>query len=168
MRPVDDDLTQIALDEVPKSSPIRAALGYWRQIAPDGKLPGRQHLEPLDIPPLLPWLFLVDVLREPQGLDFRYRLIGTANVDLVGRDATQRRVREAFAGFQAEIMMLQYSTTVEAGQPTFWRASLPADDRPPADCYRGLFPFAKDGRNVDMLLGLLVPQDLVVAFPPQR
>ena len=168
MPTVDEDLIQIALDEIPKNSPIRATLAYWHQIAPDGELPGRQHLEPLDIPSLLPWIFLVDVLREPQGLDFRYRLVGTANVDLVGQDATRRRIREAFPVLQAEIMMLQYGATVEGGCPTFWRARLPADDRPPIDCYRGLFPFAKDGRTVDMLLGLLAPYDLVVAFPVGR
>src|SRR5258707_1296396 len=48
---------------------------YWRAAAPPGRLPGRQHIAPEDIVPLLSRLWMLDVFREP--LRFRYRLVGT-------------------------------------------------------------------------------------------
>ena len=44
---------------------VGAAFAYWRGIRPDdAALPGRQHLDPLHIPHLLPHIWLVDVLRD--------------------------------------------------------------------------------------------------------
>src|SRR5262245_24319768 len=51
---------------------------YWLSVAPPDRLPGRQHIAPEDLIPLLPRLWLLDVYRDP--LRFRYRLVGTAVV----------------------------------------------------------------------------------------
>lgn len=49
----------------------RCLYEYWHSKRPsDAALPGRQHVDPLEIPSLLPHLFLIDVVREP--LRFRY------------------------------------------------------------------------------------------------
>ena len=64
--------------ELPASAhpKVSALYEYWKSITPDpGRLPGRQHLDPADIPTLLPNIWLLDVLEAP--LRFRYRLIGT-------------------------------------------------------------------------------------------
>lgn len=55
---------------------IRGLTEYWVSIRPPGLLPGRQHFEPLDVPALLPNLWLVDVIRGAAPR-FRYRLVGT-------------------------------------------------------------------------------------------
>ena len=62
---------------------------YLAGVAPPGRLPGRQHIDPVDFPTLLPFVNLVDVEREQgegeQGardagrMRFRYRLVGTIN-----------------------------------------------------------------------------------------
>ena len=49
---------------------------YWRDVAPPGMLPGRQHIDPVDIPKLLANIWLLDVVGEP--VRFRFRLIGDA------------------------------------------------------------------------------------------
>src|SRR6266849_5312118 len=60
---------------------IRALYDYWCGIHPtEAILPGRQHVEPLDLAEVLRWLWLVDVQREP--LRFRYRLVGTGHRDV--------------------------------------------------------------------------------------
>jgi hypothetical protein len=57
------------------------------QHPPGGGLPGRQHVDPLEIgPSLLPLLFLLEV--EDPPLRFRYRLTGTHMVKGIGSDPT--------------------------------------------------------------------------------
>lgn len=67
--------------------------GYWRSIAPQGALPGRQHFDPMDVPDLLSCLWLLDVQRDPFRL--RYRLAGTAIVEAIGREVTGQWLDEA-------------------------------------------------------------------------
>ena len=73
-------------DAAPK---IRALYAYWQAIHPEpDRLPGRQHLDPLDIPELLANIWMADVQREP--LRFRFRLVGTEIVKFTGRDSPGR------------------------------------------------------------------------------
>src|SRR5260370_41126453 len=66
---------------------------YWLSIKPAGGLPGRQHFDPLDIPHLMPRVWMLDVLREP--LRYRYRLARTKAVGTLGRQGHGRTVEEA-------------------------------------------------------------------------
>jgi PAS domain-containing protein len=129
---------------------------YWRSIAPPGALPGRQHLDPVDIPDLLSCLWLLDVQREPFRL--RYRLAGTTIIEAIGREVTGQWLDEAHpkiedrAGFLA-----RYSGVVENGQPS-WRKGYPRlwTHRDFGAVENLLLPFARDGRTVDMLCALTV------------
>jgi hypothetical protein len=48
---------------------IRRLLEYWESVRPvGGGLPGRQHIDPVAIPELLPWLWMLDVERDPRFL----------------------------------------------------------------------------------------------------
>src|SRR3546814_18827524 len=74
-KPPSPTLSAIILpeDAAPK---IKALLAYWQSIHPaGGGLPGRRHLDPVDIPELLPNIWMIDVKRGP--LRFRFRLVGT-------------------------------------------------------------------------------------------
>ena len=67
----------------------RALYEHWQRIHPTpGAFPGRQHFDPLDVPKLLPNLWLVDVARDPWR--FRYRVVGTA-LGEAGAPATRGR-----------------------------------------------------------------------------
>src|SRR5690242_1355091 len=56
---------------------IVALYDYWRSKAPgEGLLPGRRHIDPVDIPRLLPNVWLLDVVDDPRR--FRVRLVGGA------------------------------------------------------------------------------------------
>ena len=52
---------------------FRRLAEYLAAKAPPGKLAGRQHIDPLEIPDLLPHLMLVDVIPEAGG-EPRYRI----------------------------------------------------------------------------------------------
>jgi len=63
--------------------------GYWLAIRPvQGLLPGRQHFDPLAIPKVMPRLWLLDVVREAGTMRFRYRLVGTKEVETLQREVT--------------------------------------------------------------------------------
>lgn len=140
----------------PHSLPIRF-LRYWVRISPEGRLPGRQHLDPVEIPTIIPWLALVDVHRTDASLDYVVRLVGTANVQLVGIDPTGKRLRDSFDPSLVDPIIEVYDHTVAAGEPGCWLVTVPSEQKAFISCYRALYPLARDGATVDMLAALLVP-----------
>lgn len=150
----------VGVDAFPEGSPVLRLHRYWRSIAPSpDTLPGRQHVDPLDIGPwLMPWIFLMDVIREHGApFDYLFRLVGTSSAALVGRDATGQRASEVFGRVDAGFMLATFDQTVAGGAPTFWIATVPHDRIGEVTIHRGLFPLARDGRTVDMLLCLSAP-----------
>jgi hypothetical protein len=63
----------LAIGEL-KSAVIRASYEYWLSKCRAGQPPRRADIDPVDVPKLLPYFLLKDVLYEP--LDFRYRIVG--------------------------------------------------------------------------------------------
>lgn len=69
-----------ALDLDSATPRLRLAFDYWTAKCGSRPMPSRVDLEPAEMKPLLPYLVLMDVLRDARPgwpLDFRYRLIGT-------------------------------------------------------------------------------------------
>jgi hypothetical protein len=150
-------LDRTAMVVPPNADPrVRRLYDYWCSIRPGpDALPGRQHLDPADLVPLLPSIWILDVQRAP--LRFRYRLVGTEHRVAIGRELTGLWVDEAFPSFAAEPMSAQFVETALEGVPAF-REGPPAyhvDDR-----YqwteRLLTPLARDARTVDMVLAITV------------
>ena len=128
---------------------LRALYEYWERCRPVDGLPGRQHLDPLDIPGLLPNLLLIDVLSSD---NFRYRLVGTALSRRVGRDTTGLSIVEAYPDDDWEEIHPDYLYVLDKQKPCLrWTAV--TDSRGKSQAYqRLLLPLAGDGRNVDMIL----------------
>ena len=69
---------------------------YLGKAAPPGKLAGRQHIDPVDLgTSILPFINLVEVIRQGEGLRFRYRLVGTRQTYAAGREITGKFTEEA-------------------------------------------------------------------------
>jgi len=134
---------------------IAAIHAYWQGIrpAPD-LLPGRQHFEPLDVPDLLPHIWLVDVERKPFRL--RFRLVGTAHVEIRKRDLTGCYVDEEFP---TSPVFTHRAREVVATCGHSWRRGRPnwdLGDEAFAALENIILPLARDGRTVDMLLCLTI------------
>jgi len=131
---------------------VRAIYDYWMSVHPKGGgLPGRQHIDPVDIPLLLPNIWLIDVYREPYR--FRFRLVGTLVVDYAGEDNTGKWFDERWPDFDSSVFV----DVVESGQPSWSRGR--SKMRPEKNYYeleRVRFPLATDGKTVDMILSLTV------------
>ncbi|MBT4045159.1 MAG: PAS domain-containing protein [Rhodospirillaceae bacterium] len=153
------DVERVEYADVPGDSLITEFFTYWRSIAKGAAMPARPDLDPIDIPMIIPWMFLIDVLRQSTGIDFRFRLIGGRNAELVRQDGTGKLVGEVFPEATAALMRHSYTEVVELRQPLCWLANVPDQDRAFIACYRALFPFSADGQAVNLIAGLLMPVD---------
>lgn len=129
---------------------------YWRSISPrEEGLPGRQHFDPLDIPALLPWVWLVDAHRDP--LRFKYRLMGTEHARLSGRDVTGRWMDEVHPDFAQLDVYPQWVAVVERAELGYRRGPplFPLRDEY-EEMERLLLPLARNGADVDMVLAMTV------------
>lgn len=132
---------------------------YWNGLrpAPD-LLPGRQHFDPVDIPALLPYLWLLDVSRDP--LRFRYRLSGTELVKAMGADFNGKYLDEIRGDFANTTTGLQHAEVVRTGAPAF-REGWPTLHQGMEFRWmqRLVLPLARDGKTVDIVLGIGVYDD---------
>ena len=95
---------------------LQDALKYWDSKREGRRMPARHDLDPiLEVPKLLPWIILVDVLRNP--LDFRYRLIGSGVVDRSRRNFTRKLFSELTHIGPDSQLWKQRATVVETGAP---------------------------------------------------
>lgn len=138
---------------------LRAFDGYWRSRAPGGRLPGRQHIDPLDVPTLLPNLVLFDV--EPQDADadklrFRVRLAGGTLVELVGANPTGRYLDDFVAPDRRAQINAVYADIVRCRSAHYWECQLWTPGREFVRIQRLALPLARDGATVDMIVACYV------------
>jgi hypothetical protein len=120
---------------------------YWLDKWQDGRMPTRADIEPLEIPALLPQVYLVDVERNP--LRFRFRLVGTRIVAWFGRDTTGQEI--------AAELVERYREAVTTGRPLFDSLSLAGKAGRQGSYQRVLLPLAGASGRIEMLLGGLQP-----------
>ena len=73
-----------------------ALIAYWDRHREDAPAPKRSHIDPIEIPRLLPYVGLIDV--EDNGAGFRIRLVGQHIVDNHGRNIVGDRIDRHGAG----------------------------------------------------------------------
>jgi hypothetical protein len=131
---------------------------YWLGKAPAGKLPGRQHIDPVEFSPrLLPHVLLLDVERSDPAPRFRFRVAGTAFVDLIGREVRGRCYDEIAAPERVEPVCGALRKIAETGSPVFLEGPLTVPSRDFVWVKRLGLPLARDGENVDMILAAFHP-----------
>ncbi len=136
----------------------RRACSYWRSKSPEGRLPGRRDIDPLEVPDLLPWLTLIDVVweggedGEGKRLRLRCRLIGTEVVDRFGRDITGFYAEEAYPEDYLAQALETYGAIIESRRPQLSRHQIPIEGREHAEYDRLILPLAGDGDRVDMFM----------------
>jgi hypothetical protein len=145
---------------------IATLLRYWQMKRPQPNLlPGRQHIWPSEIIGLLRNVWLCDVQRRP--LRFRYRLIGSTISYLMEHDCTGAWLDEVHQGFMLSPAYADFMEAVEAGTPAYYKgAPLFHVEKDYIWMERLLLPLARDGRDVDMLLGITLygpPRDIFAA-----
>ncbi len=137
-------------------SPLhREAYRYWCSKLEAGRLPGREAIDPLELPSVLPWLNLTDVVRDGDQYRFRHRLIGTGIVSRYGRDATGSWFDELYDADVLESHQRDYIALVESGHPSLSRVPMPVKEKSFITYLRLALPLASDGSTVDMIMVVL-------------
>jgi len=141
--------------EPPSTHPRFAEMiGYMKEVAPDGRLPGRQHIDPLDFRSVISLVNLMDVDRSGESPRFRYRLVGEVQTRNVGQELTGLYLEEAVVPELLARVQANMTKAVVTRQPVFDSFPIPHPDRHFIVAQRMYFPLAADGETVDMLLVL--------------
>jgi len=131
---------------------LQAVYEHWRRMAAGRPMPTRRDLDPVDIPRLLPYLMLVEVL---PGGRYRYRLIGTANVREHGMNATGLHVDEALKGaeYKAHVLRL-YDECVRERRPVYSESLFLSDAGGAIERHTKVIflPLSADGQAVNQVL----------------
>ena len=138
---------------------VRRFYEYWRDVAPPGRLPGRQHIAPEDIVPLLSRLWILDVFRDP--VRYRYRLVGTDITRSLQRELTGTWLDEAQPeSVKNPDLRDRYRFILETGQAT-WRRGPTMWLRDPThrQIENCLAPLASDGVTVDKIIAVSIILD---------
>jgi len=127
---------------------------YWRGRCGERAMPRRADIDPVDMPPrLLPNLFLADVVEG--GARFRYRLVGTELVNMLGWDPTGGYVDEINqSASYCDYIVALYRRVIDARLPVFSMSRYPRPDDPDGGYHaaqRLMCPLSSDGVAVDML-----------------
>jgi len=144
---------------------MHQGLAYWRAAAPQSDLlPGRQHIDPLKMPALLPYAWLVEVHAPGEAMTiprFRYRLVGSHIDHGLGVSKTGQWLHDMEPGFNTVTSSSRSFVDAATNGEISHRRGKPRF-RMNADCAeleRLMMPLASDGRHVDMLLGFTVFYD---------
>ena len=127
---------------------------YLASVAPAGKLPGRQHIDPLDFRGVISLVNLVNVERVGGEVRFRYRLVGETQTRCAGRETTGLVLEDALLPELLPRVRSNMSKAVATRRPVFDSFPMPHPDRHFIIAQRMYYPLASDGETVNMLLTL--------------
>jgi hypothetical protein len=157
-RPQADETFRLPPDAHAK---IVALHEYWQRAAPGpDRLPGRQHIDPVDIPKLLANMWMLDVVDETadgQSRRFRFRIIGTA-LQRIGLTARVGDYVDQFIDEKVRATALEeIHRVVTTRSPVWFRGkAFMRHDSKAFTLERLLTPLASNGAKVDTILCLTV------------
>lgn len=129
-------------------SPLGHFYAYWCSRKNEGALPGRQHIDPTDIPALLPDIMILDYV---EGL-YRCRLAGTRVVEHFGQEVTGRILDRPLLGRYFEPWMMRLEQVRRSGSPLEGGSDLNWEGREHHQFRWVCVPLASDGTHVDKLM----------------
>ena len=131
----------------------RQLYDYWLSRAEQGAIPKRSHINPADIPRLLPFISLIDVGDRLEVS--RVRLAGTRLRDVFDREITGLRIDDLDLGPKRDYWMTAYRHTAVDGKPTQGIVRGPRVNKEHLVQYWIRLPLAApDGSGIRMILGL--------------
>ena len=143
------------LEDFSALPPRLAALRAWwnaKNGATDA-LPSRADFNPAEYRHLLPYIALVDILRNP--LDWRYRLVGTRMVEVMGGERTGRRMRELLSPPAVEGAAMLMTRLIETRAPLAFTGTLYWLEKEYVGFHALVLPLSSNGEEIDMaLMGL--------------
>ena len=125
---------------------------YWESLA-GGAVPERARLDIARITPLLHYVMLMELERDPFVV--RYRLTGTKIDEWVGINVTGRTLNEFLPGDRtgsSAYLMACYEKCLRTQEPVVGAYDWPSVAGNPLRIWFGIFPFTIDGTLSQMLV----------------
>jgi hypothetical protein len=140
---------------MPAQAPIWHHLdlyGYWLAQRGSRTMPARSDLNPGDIPTLLPYLMIIEKVAD----QYRYRLVGTAVVQAIGRDLTGCLVGSYVvdAKSAADVRVI-YDRAFTAAHPVFATGAFTFKSGAKLTMSQLILPLSEDGVEVNMAVTTL-------------
>ena len=132
---------------------LQEAFSYWLSKRGSRAMPSRRDIDPVEMPKLLPYLMLIDVIPEP--LDFRYRLIGTEVRAISRRDYTGMLFSQLPGKGRGSVVWEGCAETVRACAPFSRTPPYVGPEQHLADCENLLLPLSEDGATVNMIMKVI-------------
>jgi hypothetical protein len=129
-------------------------LGKRSQCGPGRFLPGRQHIDPVEMKSFLRYVLLFDVERNGAHYRFRHRLTGTHFGRIFGRDVTGMYIEQTGSIESFEGVYRRLSAVVDDRIPAYGISPAPVRDMAYLTYEHLTLPLATDGETVDMLFGV--------------
>jgi hypothetical protein len=153
-----------ALDLESATPRLRQAFEYWVAKCGSRPIPARADLDPAEIKPLLPYLVLMDVLRDSRPgwpLDFRYRLIGSVTDAMMNARYTGKCMSELPHQQPDSRLWQSLSHVTETRQPQVNRVPYVGPHKDFISVVDLVMPLSADGIDVDMLFCIIdfVPRE---------
>ena len=157
-RPVD-------LSEIPQRHPVAVFHRFWAQAAAGAPLASWSAFDPIDHPAVLPWVLLLKaegVAVPGAARAWRYAVCGTGCTELFGFSYQGKLFGEGMPAEAARRRMVEFDRAIEGKGAQFSHTELPIPDRDFVAVFRGVFPFATHGEEVDRLLVVLAGEGLSI------
>lgn len=127
---------------------IAAFYAYWDSKRRGRHMPARADIDPVDMVRFLPGITLINVVEK----GFTYRLVGTREVAMRGRDPTGKSVSEAFYGVSAEESLASYRDVVARRAPRLERREFITPDGRYGREQGILLPLSDDNAHVNIII----------------
>jgi len=136
---------------------VLKVLAYWEGKRRGRAMPSRSDIDPAELVGLLPNIMLVDVVDDERR--FVYRLVGTGEVQLRGRDPTGKSVRDGYFAATPEAAEHRYETVCKTRAPYYDEDSFQVLDRYVSEANLFL-PLSDDDKTVNKILVFSINRDL--------
>ncbi len=130
---------------------LARVLAYWRRRRGGNAMPRRQDIDPVDIPSLLPFVILLDVVGDPPR--FRKRLVGSGIVQKEGVESTGQWLDEGVNPVIRDEVIRQHVEATRSPAGSCYAVEFTGNDGKLYSYHRLLLPLSSDGEKVDMLFG---------------
>jgi hypothetical protein len=153
-----------ALDLESATPRLRQAFEYWTAKCGGRPMPARADIDPAEIKPLLPYVILMEVLRDAKPgwpLDFRYRLIGTVTDAMMNARYTWKCMSDLPHQQPDSRIWQNLARVTEARKPYISRVPYVGPHKDFMSVVDLVMPLSPDGETVNMLFCIVdfVPRE---------
>jgi hypothetical protein len=129
---------------------VLAIRRYWEEKRRGRPFPSRADIDPLELKRFLPGLVLIDVVDDDRR--YVYRLVGTREVAMRGRDPTGKSMIEGYFAPSLQDALVIPDRVVSTRAPLVVSRAFTAPDGRIGDEEMIMLPLSEDSARINMLM----------------